>query len=132
MRSHSPLYNTTGFIRFLQTPETTIISGVLSGLTPNQQHAFHIHELGDLSDPVNGCLSLSSHFNPYGETHGGPHSCHRHVGDLGNLKADGEGVAKFEFQDGKIHLVGPHSIIGRSCVVHLYEDDMGEGGTEES
>jgi superoxide dismutase, Cu-Zn family len=28
--------------------------------------------------------------------------------------------------------VGPHSIIGRSCVVHLYQDDLGEGGTDES
>ena len=85
-----------------------------------------------MTDPSNGCLSLAAHYNPFGETHGGPGACHRHVGDLGNLQADEEGVAEFEFIDNKIHLVGPHSIIGRSCVVHLFPDDLGEGENPES
>ena len=110
----------------------TEISGKLEGLTPSGQHAFHIHELGDLTDPTNGCLSLAGHYNPFGEHHGGPHSCHRHVGDLGNIQANENGIANFRFTDSKIHLVGPLSIIGRSCVVHLYKDDLGEGGTDES
>ena len=29
-------------------------------------------------------------------------------------------------------MVGHLSIIGRSCVVHLYADDMGEGGHSDS
>ena len=109
-----------------------MIAGRLAGLTPNQKHAFHIHELGDLTDPGNGCVSLAGHYNPRGETHGGPESCHRHVGDLGNLQANQEGVAEFEFVDNKIHLIGPHSIIGRSCVVHLFSDDLGDGHNAES
>ena len=79
-----------------------------------------------------GCTSLLAHYNPFNETHGGPGSCHRHLGDLGNLNADENGVAVFNFTDYKISLIGPHSIIGRSCVVHLYEDDLGEGGTQDS
>jgi superoxide dismutase, Cu-Zn family len=55
------------------------------GLTPDSKHAFHIHELGDLTDDENGCDSLASHFNPLGEHHGGPGSCHSHMGDLGNI-----------------------------------------------
>ena len=54
------------------------------------------------------------------------------MGDLGNLQANEYGEAKFNFFENKIHLVGPLSIIGRSCVVHLYQDDLGEGGTDES
>ena len=107
----------------------TEIWGKLEGLTPGGQHAFHIHEMGDLSQ---GCTSLAGHYNPLGEKHGGPHSCHRHVGDLGNLIADQDGVAEFRFSDIKIQVLGPHSIIGRGCVVHLYKDDLGEGGTDES
>lgn len=85
--------------------------------------------MGDLS---NGCTSLASHYNPFGEHHGGPGGCHSHVGDLGNLQADALGVANFNFTDSKISVVGPYSILGRSCVVHLFPDDLGHGGTEES
>jgi len=109
-----------------------VISGHIEGLTPKSQHAFHIHELGDLTDSLNGCLSLASHFNPLGETHGGPHSCHSHIGDLGNLQADENGIADFSYREDKISLLGAMSIIGRSCVVHLFQDDLGEGGTDES
>jgi Cu-Zn family superoxide dismutase len=73
----------------------TEISGRIEGLTPNGMHAFHIHELGDLMDSANGCNSLSSHYNPFGESHGGPDSCHRHLGDLGNIIADQNGVSTF-------------------------------------
>ena len=54
------------------------------------------------------------------------------MGDLGNLSSDENGVAKFGFTDSKIQLVGPFSIIGRSCVVHLDSDDLGEGGHDDS
>ncbi len=31
-----------------------------------------------------------------------------------------------------MHLFGPYSVIGRSCVLHKKTDDLGEGGDEES
>ncbi len=34
--------------------------------------------------------------------------------------------------DSLIKLDGPHSIIGRSIIVHLDEDDLGKGGDAES
>lgn len=83
MESHSKTYNASGYVRFTQSEIVgTQIYGQINGLTPNQEHAFHIHELGDLSG---GCDSLASHFNPFNEDHGGPGGCHRHLGDLGNL-----------------------------------------------
>ena len=91
MEPRSSTSNTKGFVKFIQlTPSKVQIVGRIEGLTPDSQHAFHIHDLGDLSD---GCTSLASHFNPFGESHGGPHDCHRHLGDLGNLSTDENGIA---------------------------------------
>ncbi|XP_029445981.1 extracellular superoxide dismutase [Cu-Zn] [Rhinatrema bivittatum] len=84
--------------------------------------AIHIHELGDLSE---GCDSTKGHYNPFTVNH--PH----HPGDFGN----------FITTDGKIRkrkanlqamLFGPHSILGRSVVVHKQEDDLGKGNNPAS
>jgi superoxide dismutase, Cu-Zn family len=64
---------------------------------------------GDLS---NGCTSAGSHFNPFKKNHGAPDARDRHVGDLGNIVSDNDGIAKFEFQDKLISLNGPLSIVG--------------------
>ena len=88
------------------------------------QHGFHIHQFGDTT---NGCVSAGAHFNPLGKTHGGPGDEERHVGDLGNVSANEEGVAKFDFTDRLLKLNGPHSIVGRALVVHADPDDLGLG-----
>jgi Cu-Zn family superoxide dismutase len=64
--------------------------------------------------------------------HGAPNDTERHVGDLGNIDANADGVANLSFTDSLISLSGPHSIIGRALVVHSGTDDLGKGGTEES
>jgi Cu-Zn family superoxide dismutase len=96
------------------------ITGEISGLTPGL-HGFHVHEFGDLSSDDG--MSTGAHFNPEGKKHGGPHSDMRHVGDLGNIKADKDGVAKFTITDSQVTLSGPHSVIGRALIVHAKEDD---------
>ena len=62
-----------------------------------------------------------------GKTHGAPGDEERHVGDLGNVSANEEGVAKFDFSDRLLKLNGPHSIVGRALVVHADPDDLGLG-----
>lgn len=56
----------------------------------------------------------------------------RHVGDLGNVVADDNGVAKVNITDKMISLCGCNNIIGRTLVVHADPDDLGVGGHELS
>lgn len=57
----------------------------------------------------------------------------RHVGDLGNIKAADDGLAKVEFLDPIISLQGgPRCIVGRTLIVHMAQDDLGRGHDEES
>ena len=92
-------------------------------------HGFHVHEFGD---NTNGCMSAGPHFNPHGKTHGGPTHEVRHAGDLGNVIAGENGIAKIDIVDKQISLSGNLGILGRTVVVHADQDDLGDGGHELS
>ncbi len=46
---------------------------------------------------------------------------------MGNVIANDEGVAKFDFYDKLVRLNGPNSIVGRAMVIHADPDDLGLG-----
>uniref|UniRef100_A0A023FAY3 Superoxide dismutase [Cu-Zn] n=1 Tax=Triatoma infestans TaxID=30076 RepID=A0A023FAY3_TRIIF len=104
------------------------LSGEVTGLQKGH-HGFHVHEFGD---NTNGCTSAGAHFNPDNKEHGAPTDEIRHVGDLGNIVAEENGVAKVCICDKVVSLCGPLSIIGRTLVVHADPDDLGKGGHELS
>jgi Cu-Zn family superoxide dismutase len=104
----------------------TLIVGKITGLTPGE-HGFHIHEFGDLS---NGCESAGPHYNPDGVDHGDLDE--GHVGDLGNVTADDNGVANISIVAKRVDLTGERSVVGRAVVIHSDEDDLGQGGNDES
>lgn len=54
------------------------------------------------------------------------------AGDLGNIEANDNGVAKVSVTDSHISLTGHLSVVGRSLVVHEDPDDLGQGGHELS
>lgn len=116
-----------GMVSFTQTDaETTEIEYEVTGLSPGL-HGFHIHEKADFS---NGCASAGPHYNPFKQTHGGPGSDIRHVGDLGNIEANADGVAKGKMTDKYIKLFGEYTVVGRSMMIHADPDDLGEGPLE--
>ena len=113
-----------GAVKFKQKPgQPTIIKGIVKGLTPGK-HGFHIHEFGDLSK---GCESAGAHYNPDGVEHGSLEQ--GHVGDLGNIIADKSGTARFQIKAERVEL---SDVVGRAIVIHAEEDDLGNGGNEES
>lgn len=68
---------------------------------------------------------ISANFNADKLKHGARESAVRHVGDLGNVVADNNGIVSTSFSDDIITLYGSRSIIGRAVVVHAAEDDLG-------
>jgi Cu-Zn family superoxide dismutase len=110
-----------GVIHFTQTEDGVEITGEVTGLGPGM-HGFHIHEFGDCSAPHAECAG--GHFNPEKKKHGGPDAAERHVGDLGNIRADESGKAVIHMKDKLISLSGRHSIIGRGVIIHAMADDL--------
>lgn len=116
---------TKGVFHFYQETEGTRISAIISGLTPNTQHGVHVHQYGDIS--ADNGSSAGGHYNPEGNPHGLPPSNNRHAGAFGNIDADENGEAKFEFFDVTISIAGTHNpILGRSIVIHANRDDGGQ------
>ena len=111
------------------TKNTVQIDIQLTGLKPGL-HGFHVHETGDLSQ---GCDSLCAHFNPTNKQHGGLYSKERHVGDLGNIIADKNGICEMQLIDSQIKLKGnKYNILGRGLIIHEDPDDLGQGTNEAS
>ena len=119
-----------GTIHFYEVNDNVIIDIDLIGLKKNGVHGFHIHEAGDLTD---SCTSACAHFNPYNKNHGGINSKERHVGDLGNIITDENGVVKMKITDNIIKLRNSKcNIMGRAVVIHEDPDDNGLGGHDDS
>jgi len=110
-----------GAVYFERVDEGVRVSGTVRGLSPGK-HGFHIHEYGDLSK-TDG-TSAGGHYAPKGHEHGAPDDQQRHIGDLGNIEANQNGVAEFSFVDDRIQLMGPFTILGRGLIIHKNADDL--------
>ncbi len=110
-----------GLVVFLKETEGIRVQGQIIGLSPGK-HGFHVHEYGDLRSEDG--TAAGGHFNPTGEPHAGRKDEERHVGDLGNIEANEEGIAAFDFLDKRMSFEGKSSILGRGLVVHAEADDL--------
>ncbi|MDQ2642089.1 MAG: superoxide dismutase family protein [Pseudomonadota bacterium] len=101
------------------------IRGEITGLEPGSEHGFHVHEVGECSLPA--FESAGGHFNPTKDSHGGPDSDARHLGDLPNAKADENGRALIDVNVQGVTLMdkdgAPTEILGKAIVVHAMRDD---------
>jgi len=122
-----------GVVYFKQTSEGVEIQYAIRGLDEGL-HGFHIHEYGDLTD---GCQSACAHFNPDNQVHGSLTSEERHFGDLGNIETVVDDYYS-DLTNGKLFLpkakldTSKYGILGRMVIVHKDQDDLGQGGNEES
>jgi Cu-Zn family superoxide dismutase len=123
---HGDSVQGTILLRQMKKGSGTVIVGRITGLEPGE-HGFHIHEFGDLTD---GCESAGGHYNPDDVDHGDLEN--GHVGDLGNVTANTDGVADFTIIAKRVDLIGERSVVGRAIVVHSQVDDLGKGGDAES
>jgi len=113
---------TKGVVTFEPVTGGVKVTAIVSGLKPNSEHGFHIHEFGDVTSL--DAKSAGSHFNPDGVAHGKPGEGVRHAGDLGNLLADDAGVGLMSVIVSNISLTkGPRSVLGRAIIVHANPDD---------
>ncbi|GAB3043812.1 superoxide dismutase family protein [Stenotrophomonas tumulicola] len=100
------------------------VTGQVSGLKPDSEHGFHIHEKGDCSAPDGA--SAGGHFNPAQQDHGSVASDPHHGGDMPNIKANAEGVATIDGPVSSNVNIGQgdgSDIIGRGLIVHADPDD---------
>lgn len=111
-----------GNVSFEKVKDGIRVSGHFSGLKPNSTHGFHVHEKGECKGP--DYSSAGGHFNPENRMHGSPNSESSHVGDLGNLVADANGMAS-------IDEVVPHDkakdfsmMSGKAVIIHSGKDDL--------
>lgn len=98
-------------------------TGEIGGLTPGSTHAIHIHERGDCS--AADASSAGGHFNPTNQPHGQVGTPTHHAGDMNNLIANAQGVARVDVHAQNVTLGGgaPNDIAGRAVIVHAKADD---------
>jgi Cu-Zn family superoxide dismutase len=113
---------THGEVTFEQVGSKVRVTAQVIGLRPNQEHGFHVHEVGDCSSGDG--MSAKGHFNPHGKPHGHYGSPERHAGDMPNLKADAKGRARLTVELDTITVTpGPGSVVGKGLIVHAQPDD---------
>jgi Cu-Zn family superoxide dismutase len=113
--------STAGTVWFVQDGTSLQVMARVSGLKPNQEHGFHVHEKGDCASGDG--MSAGGHFNPTGKPHG-PITAEHHAGDLPALKADASGRATFRVRiPGSIAAASPGSFTGKAVIVHAMPDD---------
>jgi Cu-Zn family superoxide dismutase len=101
----------------------------VEGFPGKGKHGFHIHRSGNTEC---GPKSLCDHYNPTHQHHGGLNEINSHVGDLGNVTADSEGIVDQFIIAGRVRLSGPYSVYGRSMIIHADKDDLGRGDYSDS
>ncbi|MGH8518465.1 MAG: superoxide dismutase family protein [Panacagrimonas sp.] len=114
--------NVRGTVHFVQSGNKVRVSGNITGLRPNGEFGFHIHEAGDCSSGDG--MSAKGHFNPFGKPHGQHPGPERHGGDMPSLKSDANGNASATFDLDIVTVSpGPASVVGRGLIVHVQPDD---------
>lgn len=111
-----------GYVNFVERGDKVLVTANVSGLKPNSEHGFHVHEKGDCS--AADAMSAGGHFNPDGYSHNHPAQIKRHAGAMVNLVANSKGEATVTFEVDTIRLdEGRYGILKRALIIHANPDD---------
>ncbi len=110
-----------GTVTFTQDGDEVRVRASVTGLKPNAEHGFHVHEKGDCSSGDG--MSTGGHYNPAGKPHGSQAGEH-HAGDMPSLNADAYGNASASFELKGVSIGGPNAdLVGKGLIVHRDPDD---------
>jgi superoxide dismutase, Cu-Zn family len=110
-----------GTVSFTQDGSDVHVRATLTGLKPNSEHGFHVHEKGDCSSGDG--MSAGGHYNPTDKPHG-PQSGEHHAGDMPSIRSDLYGNAAASFDLKGVSVGGASGdLVGRALIVHRDADD---------
>ena len=111
-----------GTVEFSQAGEGLKIDYKVSGLTPNSNFGFHIHEKGDCSSP--DAKSAGSHFHKTADTGGtSKETPGAFAGDLPQLKSDAQGNSQGTVTMTTLSLTQANAVNGLAVMIHGGPDD---------
>ncbi len=120
---HSVKYQkASGIIKIEELKDEIKVTTDLKGLKPNSRLGFHIHEKGVCEGP--DYKSAGDHLNPDKHDHGRPETSDRHLGDMGNIVTNAEGISKQVILLPKSSLEDMDKIIGKAVLIHEKADDL--------
>ncbi len=113
----------TGKAVFTQDGDNIKFVISLANASPGE-HAVHIHETGDCSAPDG--KSAGGHWNPTGVAHGKWGEGEFHLGDIGNLTANAQGMGKLELTTNlwEMNTGSDIDFVGKAIIVHADADDF--------
>ncbi len=120
-----------GTIALTETKAGVLMYLEVEGLTPEGEHAFHIHETADCT-PIESFTNAGGHYNLFDKAHGMKHPEGQHVGDMPNLSPDKDGKIATSVLNVNVTLDNKVSDLGRaplfdedgsSLMIHAGADD---------
>jgi Cu-Zn family superoxide dismutase len=110
----------SGRATFYQQGDILLVTIDLMGLAPGP-HGVAVDEHGSCGD--NG-VDAGGQFNPSGREEGPGMGAHGLAGDLGDIVADGNGMAHLQVEDRALSLDGRDSVVGLTLVIYADQDDL--------
>lgn len=113
----------SGRLTFVPMSGGVHLTGEIGGLAAGSTHGLHVHEKGDCS--AADASSAGPHFDTAARAHGRPGGALHHAGDLPNVVAGSDGVARVDAHIDGLALGGSAGadILDRALVVHAQADD---------
>ena len=115
-----------GTVTFIQGPRGVLVSADVSGLSEGW-HGFHVHSVGGCEPDFS---AAGGHFAPNAKGHGFTREDGGHPGDMPNIYAGANGVARADYFHHSISLTTGDGYLfdsdGSAIIIHAKPDSYGE------